>query len=115
MNRVTQNLLLLLLGGALLKISAFSADFANYVKPGFRPLVIAAGVVLVVLAVAALALDLRRSRSAARQGNSSALAWPRRPIWPRWSAAIRSPPRTRRNTSMWEGIGWRGCWWPRSR
>ncbi|TDC05844.1 TIGR03943 family protein [Nonomuraea longispora] len=67
MNRVTQNLLLLLLGGALLKISAFSADFANYVKPGFRPLVIAAGVVLVVLALAALTLDRRRSRSAARR------------------------------------------------
>ncbi|TMR24772.1 TIGR03943 family protein [Nonomuraea turkmeniaca] len=67
MNRVTQNLLLLLLGGALLKISAFSADFANYVKPGFRPLVIAAGVVLVVLAAAALALDHHRCRSATRQ------------------------------------------------
>ncbi|MEV4176323.1 TIGR03943 family protein [Nonomuraea sp. NPDC049709] len=67
MNRVTQNLLLLLLGGALLKISVFSADFANYVKPGFRPLVIAAGAVLVVLAAAALALDRHRSMSAARQ------------------------------------------------
>lgn len=67
MNRVAQNLLLLLLGGALLRISAFSADFANYVKPGFRPLVVAAGAVLVVLAVAGLALDRRRSRSAARE------------------------------------------------
>ncbi|MET8863800.1 TIGR03943 family protein [Nonomuraea sp. NPDC004580] len=67
MHRVTQNLLLLLLGGALLKISVFSADVANYVKPGFRPLVIAAGVALVVLAVAAQALDHGRSRSAARR------------------------------------------------
>ncbi|MEV5892368.1 TIGR03943 family putative permease subunit [Nonomuraea fuscirosea] len=67
MNRVTQNLLLLLLGGALLRISAFSADFANYVKPGFRPLVVAAGVVLVVLAMAGLASDRRRSRNAARE------------------------------------------------
>ncbi|MEV4805388.1 TIGR03943 family protein [Nonomuraea sp. NPDC049421] len=67
MNRVAQNLLLLLLGGALLKISVFSADVANYVKPGFRPLVITAGVALVVLAVAAQALDHRGSRSAARR------------------------------------------------
>jgi uncharacterized repeat protein (TIGR03943 family) len=50
-----------------LKISAFSADFANYVKPGFRPLLIAAGAMLVSLAVAALALDRHRSMSAVRQ------------------------------------------------
>lgn len=31
MKRVPQSLLLLLLGGALLKISAFSTDSANYV------------------------------------------------------------------------------------
>ncbi|MBG0823682.1 TIGR03943 family protein [Planomonospora sp. ID91781] len=67
MNRVTQNLLILLLGGALLKISVFSADFANYVKPGFRPLLIAAGAMLVALAVAALVFDRRRSTNAARQ------------------------------------------------
>lgn len=67
MNRVTQHLILLLLGGALLKISAFSADFANYVKPGFRPLLIAAGTVLILLPVASAALDHRRSRGVARQ------------------------------------------------
>jgi uncharacterized repeat protein (TIGR03943 family) len=66
-NRVTQNLLLLLLGGALLKISVFSADFANYVKPGFRPLLIAAGAALVLLIVAIVALDRRTRRSIAHQ------------------------------------------------
>jgi hypothetical protein len=65
--RVSQSLLLLLLGGALLKISAFSTDFANYVKPGFRPLLITSGVVLVILAVATLAQDRLRGIRIARQ------------------------------------------------
>ncbi|MFI7129701.1 TIGR03943 family putative permease subunit [Nonomuraea sp. NPDC050153] len=64
---VSQSLLLALLGGALLKISAFSADFANYVKPGFRPLLVAAGAVLVILAAATLAQDRSRNIRAARQ------------------------------------------------
>jgi hypothetical protein len=41
--------MLLLLGGALLKISAFLAVYANYVKPGFRPVLIATGAVLIVM------------------------------------------------------------------
>ncbi|MBG0816432.1 TIGR03943 family protein [Planomonospora sp. ID82291] len=69
MNRTGQNLVLLLLGGALVKISAFSADFANYVKPGFRPLLIAAGAVLVLLSVAALALDRHRGTGTARRAD----------------------------------------------
>ncbi|WP_160150338.1 TIGR03943 family putative permease subunit [Nonomuraea solani] len=50
-----------------MKISAFSADYANYVKPGFRPPLIVAGAVLVLLSVATMALDRRRSRGGARQ------------------------------------------------
>ncbi|MEV0620114.1 TIGR03943 family protein [Nonomuraea sp. NPDC050404] len=49
--RQAPSALFVLLGAALLKISVFSADYANYVRPGFRPLLIGAGVVLVVLAV----------------------------------------------------------------
>ncbi|MFI7637386.1 TIGR03943 family putative permease subunit [Nonomuraea sp. NPDC049400] len=63
----SQSLLLLLLGGALLKISAFSTDFTNYVKPGFRPLLIAAGAVLVILAAATLIKERRESIRATRQ------------------------------------------------
>ena len=54
MKRQTQSLMLLILGGALLNISAFSGTYVNYVKPGFRPLIIGAGVVLVGLALVAL-------------------------------------------------------------
>ncbi|WP_327581422.1 TIGR03943 family protein [Nonomuraea sp. NBC_00507] len=65
MNRSSQSSLLLLLGGALLWISVFSADFANYVKPGFRPLLIVAGAVLAVLGVAVPAAERRRRRRTA--------------------------------------------------
>ncbi|GAA2875856.1 TIGR03943 family protein [Streptosporangium fragile] len=60
MNRVTQNLVLTLLGCAVLRISAFSTTYLNYVKPGFRPFLIGAGAVLVILGVAGL---LQASRS----------------------------------------------------
>jgi uncharacterized repeat protein (TIGR03943 family) len=53
-NRVTQNLVLTLLGCAVLRISAFSTTYLNYVKPGFRPFLIAAGVVLVILGIIGL-------------------------------------------------------------
>ncbi|MGP3961809.1 TIGR03943 family putative permease subunit [Nonomuraea sp. 3N208] len=65
MNRSTQASLLLLLGGALLWISVFSADFTNYVKPGFRPLLILAGAMLTVLGVAVPAAERRRRRRTA--------------------------------------------------
>ncbi|MFF4988614.1 TIGR03943 family putative permease subunit [Streptosporangium saharense] len=54
MSRVTQSLVLALLGGAVLWISGFSTSYLNYVKPGFRPFLVGAGIVLVVLGVAGL-------------------------------------------------------------
>ena len=65
MKRQTQSLLLLILGGALLNISAFSGTYVNYVRPGFRPLLIGAGVVLVCLALTAL---VRQWRDRGRTG-----------------------------------------------
>lgn len=53
-NRVTQNLVLIMLGCAVLRISAFSTTYLNYVKPGFRPFLIGAGAVLMILGVAGL-------------------------------------------------------------
>ncbi|MGC5009804.1 TIGR03943 family putative permease subunit [Streptosporangium sp. DT93] len=69
MNRVTQNLVLTLLGCAVLRISAFSPTYLNYVKPGFQPFLIGAGAVLVILGVVGLlqvsrAGDLSAGRAA---------------------------------------------------
>jgi uncharacterized repeat protein (TIGR03943 family) len=56
--RETQHVLLLLLGGALLRIAA-DDTYLRYVKPSHRWLLLAAGAVIVVLAVVALVRDLR--------------------------------------------------------
>ncbi|CAM00819.1 putative repeat protein (TIGR03943 family) [Saccharopolyspora erythraea NRRL 2338] len=58
MRRETQNLLLLLLGGALLKI-ALGGTYLRYVKPGLFPWLVAAGGVIVLLAVFAIVRDIR--------------------------------------------------------
>ncbi|MGI5130105.1 TIGR03943 family putative permease subunit [Pseudonocardia sp. CA-107938] len=58
MNRQTQHVLLALLGGALLRIAA-DDTFLRYVRPGHRPLLVAAGAVMVVLAGVAAIRDLR--------------------------------------------------------
>ncbi len=62
MNRQTQHVLLALLGGALLRIAA-DDTFLRYVRPGHRPLLVAAGVVMVVLAGVGVLRDLRRERA----------------------------------------------------
>ncbi|GGL50382.1 TIGR03943 family protein [Planomonospora parontospora subsp. antibiotica] len=54
MNRLSQSLVLALLGGAVLRISAFSTTYLNYVKPGFRPFLIGAGAVLLILGATGL-------------------------------------------------------------
>ncbi|WP_179282467.1 TIGR03943 family putative permease subunit [Streptosporangium subroseum] len=63
MNRVTQNLVLTLLGCAVLRISAFSTTYLNYVKPGFRPFLIGAGAVLVILGIIGLVQSFRQKES----------------------------------------------------
>ena len=62
MRRETQNLLLLLLAGALLK-SAFSGSYLHYVKPSLFPWLVTAGAVTALLAVAAILRDVRAARS----------------------------------------------------
>ncbi len=57
---MSQGLVLLLLGGAVLRISAFSTSYLNYVKPGFRPFLIAAGAVVFVLGVISLVQEWRK-------------------------------------------------------
>ena len=58
MRRETQNILLILLGGALLKLS-LTGMFLRYVKAGLQPLLIATGVVMIVLALIAIVRDMR--------------------------------------------------------
>ena len=57
---MAQGLILLLLGGAVLRISAFSTTYLNYVKPGFRPFLIVAGAVVFVLGVVTLVQEWRK-------------------------------------------------------
>ncbi|SHN25611.1 TIGR03943 family putative permease subunit [Cryptosporangium aurantiacum] len=58
MNREAQSIVLLLIGGALLRITVFSDVYLRYVKPGLRWYLVAAGVVLVVAAAITLYREL---------------------------------------------------------
>ena len=62
MRRETQNVLLVLLGGALLKI-AWTGSYLRYVKPSLLPFLVAAGVVILALGLIAIIRDLRGARS----------------------------------------------------
>lgn len=64
MKRETQNVLLILLGGALLKI-AINGDYLRYVKPAQQPWVIVGGAVMGGLGVLAILGDLVAARHAA--------------------------------------------------
>jgi uncharacterized repeat protein (TIGR03943 family) len=63
MRRETQNVILLLVGGGLLKL-ALSGAYLRYVKPAQFGWVLGAGVVMCVLAVVAIAADIRRGGQA---------------------------------------------------
>jgi len=58
MNRVAQNLVLLLIAAAVLKIS-LDGTFLRYVKPGLQPYLIVSGAALLLLSVAAIVRDVR--------------------------------------------------------
>ncbi|GAB2987107.1 TIGR03943 family protein [Amycolatopsis acidiphila] len=58
MRRETQNILLVLLGGALLKIG-LNGDYLRYVKPAQQPWVLAGGAVMVALGAVAIVRDIR--------------------------------------------------------
>ncbi|TDQ45883.1 TIGR03943 family putative permease subunit [Actinorugispora endophytica] len=62
MNRIAQGMVMVLLGAAALSVTVTSQLYLNYVQAGFRPFLIAAGVVLVVLGVATVVVDLRAAR-----------------------------------------------------
>jgi len=62
--RETQNILLILLGGALVKI-AVNGDYLRYVKPAQQPWIIAGGAVMVLLGAVAIVRDLLAARAKA--------------------------------------------------
>jgi uncharacterized repeat protein (TIGR03943 family) len=68
--RETQNILLILLGGALLKIT-INGDYLRYVKPAQQPWIIAGGAVMVALGLIAIARDLLAARAAAIEADSA--------------------------------------------
>ncbi|MCA1655543.1 MAG: TIGR03943 family protein [Pseudonocardiaceae bacterium] len=68
MRRETQNILLVLLGGALLKIS-FTGTYLRYVKPGHQWLLIVAGAVMVLLALVSIVRELRGAQDAGDHGH----------------------------------------------
>lgn len=64
MRRETQNVLLVLLGGALLKL-AWTGGYLRYVKPSLLPFLVAAGVVIVGLGLLAVVRDVRAATAGA--------------------------------------------------
>lgn len=57
---MAQSLVLTLLGGAILRVSALSTSYVNYVKPGYRAPLIAAGLVIFALGVLGLVQEWRK-------------------------------------------------------
>lgn len=80
MKRETQNILLLLLGGALLKI-ALNGDYLRYVKPSQQPWMIAGGAVMIGLGALAIIGDLLASRRAAEPTRGHEHHHPARSAW----------------------------------
>ncbi|ATO12677.1 TIGR03943 family protein [Micromonospora sp. WMMA2032] len=70
MNRGSQAVVLVLLGGAILRASLTDL-YLRYVKQGLRPFLIAAGAVLVVAAVVALVQELRHLNRADDAGDGA--------------------------------------------
>ncbi|MFE7774814.1 TIGR03943 family putative permease subunit [Streptomyces sp. NPDC057445] len=62
MNRQAQAVVLFLVGGAVLR-AGFTDLYLRYVKAGLRPLLIAAGIVLIIAALATVRYELRRPRA----------------------------------------------------
>jgi uncharacterized repeat protein (TIGR03943 family) len=73
--RETQNILLVLLGGALMKM-AFTGTFLRYVKPSHKWLLVAAGAIMVGLALVSIGGDLvRNARQEGGHHHGTTSAW----------------------------------------
>ncbi|AZI58276.1 TIGR03943 family protein [Nakamurella antarctica] len=65
MNKETQSIVTTMLGGLLISIT-LSGIFTSYVKPGFRPVLLTAGVILVVVGILNLLMTIRDDVRAAK-------------------------------------------------
>lgn len=63
MNRTTQSAVIALLGGLLISITV-TGRFTSYVKPGFGPLLLIAGAILIVVGVLSIVTGLRADKRA---------------------------------------------------
>jgi uncharacterized repeat protein (TIGR03943 family) len=61
MSRITQAVVMLLFGGAIIK-ATLTDTFLRYVKEGLRPFLLAAGLLLVIAAIMTIWYDLRTTR-----------------------------------------------------
>ncbi|MEV6640533.1 TIGR03943 family protein [Amycolatopsis sp. NPDC051371] len=80
MRRETQNILLILLGGALVKI-AVNGDYLRYVKPAQQPWIIVGGAVMVLLGAVAIVRDLLAARAKAVDHDHDGHSHSARPAW----------------------------------
>jgi len=80
MRRETQNVLLVLLGGALLKIG-INGDYLRYVKPAQLPWVLAGGAVMMALGVVAIVRDILAARAHRVVGHEHGHHHPARSAW----------------------------------
>ncbi|MEV0660360.1 TIGR03943 family putative permease subunit [Actinomadura luteofluorescens] len=71
MSRSAQNLLLVLVGGAMLWITLGSGEYVNYVRPGFRYPLLAAAIALTVLGAAGLRREWRDTGDNDQDGRGS--------------------------------------------
>lgn len=74
MKRETANVLLVLLGGALLKI-AWNGSYLRYVKPSLLPFLVATGIVICALGVLAIIRDIRRAGDAVDHEHGGRSQW----------------------------------------
>ena len=74
MKRPNQAVLILLLGGALVKI-ALSGTYLRYVKHGLQPLLVLAGTILIGLAIATLVHDLRPATHGEHDHHDPRVGW----------------------------------------
>lgn len=114
MNRQAQAAVLFLIGGAVLH-AGLTDLYLRYVKAGLRPLLLAAGVVLIVAALATVWYEWRRPRGTEEDGHGHAHREPRVAwllVLPLFALILVAPPAlgsysaTRTGTALQEPFGY---------